>query len=63
MLSPAYCRTLPPCDSHDRGAALERVVHHGADLFRIELLAQRGRADDVEEQDADLLQRLSGARE
>ena len=42
----------------DRGAARERAVDHGVEVFGVELLAQRGRADHVEEQDADLLERL-----
>ena len=44
---------------HDGRAALEHIVHHSADLFRVEPLAQRCRADNVQDQDADLLQRLS----
>jgi hypothetical protein len=42
----------------DGGAAPERVVHHGADLFRVEALAQRRRPDDVQKHDADLLEGL-----
>jgi len=44
----------------DLGAATQRVVHHGADRFGVEVLAQRGGADDVVEQDADLLELLLG---
>ncbi len=47
---------------HDRGEALERAVHHRMDLFRAELLADRRRADDVDEQHRDLLQLLDGGR-
>ena len=36
----------------------ERTVHHRAGLLGVEMLAQVGRADDVEEQDGDLLERL-----
>ena len=38
----------------DRRAARERTVHHRADGLGVEVLRERGRADDVEEQDADL---------
>jgi len=42
----------------DRRRARQRVVHHGADRFRVEVLRERGRADHVHEQDAHLLERL-----
>ena len=60
MLSPAYCSTLPRWACDDGGAARQGTVHHGADGFGVEVLGERGRADDVEEQDADLLERLGG---
>ena len=45
--------TMP---ADDGGAARQRAVHHARDLLRVEALAQRGRADDVEKEDRDLLQ-------
>ena len=44
----------------DDGAAPERIVHHRADLFGVEPLAQRRRSDDVEKEDADLPELLRG---
>ena len=44
----------------DGRAARERAVEHGMDVFRVEVLAQRGGADDVEKQHADLPQCLVG---
>ena len=44
----------------DGREARQCAVHHGVDLLGVEVLAQRGGADDVEEQDRDLLQRLGG---
>ena len=38
----------------------KRVVHHGADGLGVEVLGERGRADHVQEQDADLLEGLRG---
>lgn len=46
----------------DRGAALEDVVDHSVHLFGIEMLAERGRADDVKEQNRHLSQDLLGRR-
>ena len=46
----------------DRGAARQGTVHHGADGFGVEVLGERGRADDVEEQDADLLESCAARR-
>jgi len=43
-------------------AARQRAVERGLDVFRVEVLAQRGGADDVEEQYADLPQRLVEGR-
>ena len=39
----------------DGRAARQAAVHDGVDFLRVEVLAQQGRADDVEEQDVDLL--------
>ena len=46
---------LAPCALNDSGELRKGAVHDGVDLLRIEVLAQRGGADDVEEQDSDLL--------
>ena len=46
----------------DGAEARQRAIDHGMRLFRIETLRQGGRADEVEEQDADLAQRLPGRR-
>jgi len=47
----------------DFGAAAQRIVEHRADLLGVEPLAERGRSDDVEKEDADLPQLLrSGSR-
>jgi len=43
---------------HQRSQAVQRPVHHFADGLGIQMLAERSRADDVEKQDGDLLQRL-----
>ncbi len=45
---------------HDGGAAGQGVVHHGADGLGVQVLGERGGADHVEEQDADLLEGLGG---
>ena len=45
---------------HHRRAARQRVVHHRAGGFGVEVLGQRGRAHHVEEQDADLFECLRG---
>jgi len=45
---------------HDGGAARQGTVHHSADGLGVEALGERGRANDVQEQDADLLERLGG---
>ena len=45
----------------DCRAARERAVHHGVDFLGVEALAQLRRADDVEKEDRDLLERLAGA--
>ena len=37
----------------DRGEAFQRPVHHRADFFRVQMLTQSGRADDVGEQHRD----------
>ena len=42
----------------DRAAAGEHAVHHRGDRLRVEVLAERRRADDVEKEDGDLAQRL-----
>jgi hypothetical protein len=42
----------------DGRPARQRVVHDGADRLRVEVLGERGRADHVEEEDADLPQGL-----
>ena len=47
---------------HHRGEALERAVHHGVDRLRIELLADGGGTDDVDEQHRHLLQLLRWRR-
>lgn len=47
---------------HDGGGARERAVHQRARVLGIEPLAHARRADDVHEQDADLLQRLRRGR-
>ena len=60
MLSPAYCSTLPPWACDDGGAARQGAVHDGADVFGVEVLGERGRADDVQEQDADLPKAFGG---
>lgn len=44
----------------DGRAARQGIVHHGADGFGVELLAQRGGAHHVENEDADLLEALRG---
>jgi hypothetical protein len=46
----------------DGGAARQRAVHHGVDVLGVEVLAQPGGTDDVEEQDGDLPERLVGWR-
>ena len=43
---------------NDGGELRERAVHHRAGRLGVELLAQRCRTDDVEEQDGDLLESL-----
>ena len=58
MPSPVYCSTRPWCGLHDGGEALERAVHHRVDRLRVELLAHRGGADDVDEQHRHLLELL-----
>jgi hypothetical protein len=42
----------------DAGAARERTVHHGVDVLGVEMLAEPGGADHVEEQDRDLFEAL-----
>ena len=44
----------------DDRARRERSVHHGVDVFRVEVLAECGGADDVEEQHRHLPQGLPG---
>ena len=51
MASPMYFSIVPPHVVDDRGHRAEVVLEQGAQSFRIELLAQVGRADDVGEQD------------
>ena len=46
-------------NNHGR-AACKRIVHHGADGLRVQLLAEVGGADHVQEQDAHLLESLGG---
>ena len=48
----------PVVRSHGRGEALERAVHHGVDVLGLEPLADRRRADDVDEEHRHLLQLL-----
>ena len=44
----------------DGRPARQGVVHHGADRLGVEVLGERGRADHVQEQDADLPEGLCG---
>ena len=44
------------------GTAREGAVHHGVDVLGVQVLRKRGRADHVEEKNADLTQRLGGLR-
>ncbi len=46
----------------DRGQPLERAVHHRMHVFRIEVLAQAGGADDVHDEDGDRLELRLAAR-
>ena len=43
---------------HDGGEARQRAVDHRMNVLGVQILTQRGGADDVEKQDAHLLQRL-----
>ena len=44
----------------DRRAARQAAIDHRVNVLRIKVLAERCRADDVEEHDGHLAQRLSG---
>ena len=44
----------------DGRSTCQGVVHDGADRFGVEVLSERGRADHVQEQNADLPERLCG---
>ena len=50
-----HLAVVPPDDGRE---LRERTVHHRAGLLGVETLAQVGRADDVEEQNGGLLERL-----
>ena len=58
MLSPAYCSTRPPC-SCTRVVPRANASSMTAPGLGVQPLAQRGKADGVEEQNRDLLEDLS----
>ncbi len=51
---------LPAMALNDSRESRKGAIHDVAGLLGVEALAQRGRSDDVEEQDRDLLQCLGG---